>query len=301
MIWALVLAGVLVACSIGFAYSATGDARERVGVGFTAAAIFLAAAAIGTGVGFLFGLPRARFIDKETGLLAHDDAQDVRTSSRTGAHYLMNTNLIRVSDWLTTILVGITLVQLGNIAPAARNLATNLEAPLGGSDNAGTFGLALVLTAGIGGAVLFYLWTSVRVRELFEASEAEEATVQELLDQELQAHVSKYRKASRHSEADDRTMLRWIRTASPGAKRQTVGELKAARAAISDAAENESIERLMCLFGQPSGWRRRSRSTTREHEPRVTATSRQRSEHGNGSCPFPPPSPTSARRGGGPR
>ena len=258
VIWTLVLAVVLIACAAGFAYSAGGNWSERAGVGFTAVAIILAAATIGILFGFLFGLPRARFIDKETGQRTD---QDARKPARTGEHFLMNTNLIRVSDWLTTILVGVTLIQLGNIAPAARSLADSLEAPLGGTANASAFGLALAITAGIGGAVLFYLWTSVRVREIFEASEAEEAAVQELLDQELAAHVETYRSTTNRSEVETWMMLQLIRTASPEAKKKAFGALKHAGAIASDKSEKETIDQLMCLFGQPPGWSSRRKST----------------------------------------
>jgi hypothetical protein len=248
-------------CSTGFAHSAGGSRSDRVGVGFTAAAIFLAAGAIGILLGFLFGLPRARFIDKESG---QSNDQEARNLTRTGAHYLMNTNLIRVSDWLTTILVGVTLIQLGNIAPAARSLADSLEAPLGGAANAGAFGLALVITAGTGGAVLFYLWTSVRVRELFEASEAEESAVQEILDRELKDHVEKYRKRTNGTENEWRTVLQLSRTASPEAKEQAVAALEEAEKTASPA-EMEVIERLMCLFRQPPGLISRRKSARPSH------------------------------------
>ena len=262
VIWTLVLAVVLIACAAGFAYSAGGNWSEWAGVGFTAAAIILAAATIGVLFGFLFGLPRARFIDKETGQRTDEDA---RKPARTGEHYLMNTNLIRVSDWLTTILVGVTLIQLGNIAPAARSLADSLESPLGGTANAGAFGLALAITAGIGGAVLFYLWTSVRVREIFEASEAEEAAVQDLLDKELAAHIETYRNTTNRSEVEKWMMLQLIRTASPEAKKQAFGELKHAGTIASEQTEKEAIDQLMCLFGQPPGWSNRRKSTRLSH------------------------------------
>ena len=89
-----------------------------VGVGVTAFLLFTAAAAVGSAFGFLFGLPRARLTDQlATTGSAHPDT---RTPS---SHYLANSNLIKVSDWLTTIVIGLGLVNVGNAVPALRSLA----------------------------------------------------------------------------------------------------------------------------------------------------------------------------------
>jgi hypothetical protein len=98
---------------------------------------------------------------------------DISERPETGTHYLANTNLLKVSDWLTTILIGLGLVQLGRLIPAIGDLADALEAPLGGTSTAGTFGVTVVIGSVITGAILAYLWTSVRVRQLFEESERE--------------------------------------------------------------------------------------------------------------------------------
>jgi hypothetical protein len=163
VVWAGMFAAVGAVASGLFALSAPGRWVDRVGVGVTAALLFLAACAVGGIVGFVFALPRARFTD-QTAPAA--DQEPV-----TESHYMANTNLLKVSDWLTTILIGLGLVQLGRVVPAVGNLASVLEEPLGGGANAGAFGVAVVVVSGIVGAVLTYLWTSVRVRELLEDSE----------------------------------------------------------------------------------------------------------------------------------
>src|SRR4051794_23718762 len=60
------------------------------GAGIAAFALFVAAAAVGAALGFLFGLPRARVAEE---------------SASTSTFYLTNSNLIKVSDWLTTIVI----------------------------------------------------------------------------------------------------------------------------------------------------------------------------------------------------
>jgi hypothetical protein len=138
----------------------------RNGVGVAAFLLFVAAAAVGAALGFLFGLPRARFTDQ---LASHDASASENKAP--GGHYLANSNLIKVSDWLTTIVIGLGLVNLGSAVPALRTLASALEAPLGGAPYAGAVGVSALMAGCIGGFVLVYLYTSVRVRQLLEDSD----------------------------------------------------------------------------------------------------------------------------------
>ncbi|MEU4238213.1 PASTA domain-containing protein [Actinoplanes sp. NPDC026619] len=141
------------------------------GAGIAAFALFVAAATIGAALGFLFGLPRARLADESTS---------------TSTFYLTNSNLIKVSDWLTTIVIGLGLVNLGKVIPALRSLAHALHAPLGGKAYSGAIGLSVLIVGVLAGFLLYYLWTSIRVRELLEDAERQnQQTVPELRNQTL--------------------------------------------------------------------------------------------------------------------
>jgi hypothetical protein len=67
-------------------------------------------------VGFLFGIPRSASSGQAT---------------PTG-EYQANSNLVEVSDWLTKIIVGVGLVQIGRVVPGLSKLAASMKAPLGG-------------------------------------------------------------------------------------------------------------------------------------------------------------------------
>jgi hypothetical protein len=97
-------------------------------------------------VGFLFGIPRSP-----------DAAQG--TSAKTG--YLVNTNLEQISDWLTKILVGVGLVQLGRAPNALARLAHSLKPGFGGESSSSSFGLAIAIFLAISGFLYLYLWTRV--------------------------------------------------------------------------------------------------------------------------------------------
>jgi hypothetical protein len=112
----------------------------------TAVAIATAAGLAGGVIGFLFGVPHT-----------------VQSSGpSTGVtQYVGNTNLEQVSDWLTKIIVGVGLVQIGRAVPALSKLAESLKAPLGGQASSGAFGLGITISYFLLGFLLLYLWSRV--------------------------------------------------------------------------------------------------------------------------------------------
>jgi PASTA domain-containing protein len=152
------------------------------GAGVTVFVLFAAAAAVGAGLGFLFGLPRARVSD----LTADGSSEVPAPPAKASTYYLTNSNLIKVSDWLTTIVIGLGLVNLGRLVPAIRSLSHALEAPLGNAPYSGAIGVAVLVVGLLAGFILDYLWTSIRVRELLEESERQsEEHVPELRNRTL--------------------------------------------------------------------------------------------------------------------
>jgi len=67
--------------------------------------------------------------------------------------------LEQVSDWLTKIIVGVGLVQIGHIVPALSKLAESMKAPLGGQPSSAAFGLGLAITEALLGFFYFYFWS----------------------------------------------------------------------------------------------------------------------------------------------
>ena len=169
------ITAAMVAVSVLLTVSTAEDGPADVGVGVAAFLLFVAAAAVGSALGFLFGLPRARLTDQ----LATTDAAH-RESHAVSSHYLANSNLIKVSDWLTTIVIGLGLVNLGSAVPGLRTLATALQAPLGGAPYAGVIGICTLIGGCIGGFVLVYVYTSIRVRQLLEDSDRQTEAVPHL-------------------------------------------------------------------------------------------------------------------------
>jgi hypothetical protein len=109
--------------------------------------VFAAAFGIGAVVGFLFGIPRR---------LQQDAA-----ASPVGQSLAVNTNLEQVSDWLTKIIVGIGLVQIGELADGLDSVAESVA--LGDQASAESFALGLLVYSLVDGFLLAYVWTRLEL------------------------------------------------------------------------------------------------------------------------------------------
>jgi len=144
-------------------YALSGDFDDGVsGLSVFALGVMIAAAALIAGalIGFLFGLPRT--LDTPNGSLGAEPLPADRLKA--------NTNLEQVSDWLTKILVGIGLIELGRIADGVDGIAATAADGLGNGNAAHPFVVGLLIYAAVDGFLVGYLWTRIAVfRRLAEA------------------------------------------------------------------------------------------------------------------------------------
>ncbi|MFJ9693613.1 hypothetical protein [Kitasatospora sp. NPDC101183] len=115
-----------------------------------------AATVLGGVLGFLFGVPRVR-----------DNSGEPQGS------YAPNTNLEQVSDWLTKVLLGVGLTQLGSLGERLHRTGTALAPALGGGDAAAPFASALVVYFLVLGFLAGWLVTRLALpRVLTDADQA---------------------------------------------------------------------------------------------------------------------------------
>jgi hypothetical protein len=134
--------------------------------GGLAIAMLAAAAsfAVGALFGFLFGIPRANTAQH---VVASAESGSGSTSVDASAPmYVPNTNLEQISDWLTKILVGVGLVQIGQIGGAINTLADGLAPGLGAYGHAAAVTLLISFT--VTGFLSSYLFTRLRLQGAFE-------------------------------------------------------------------------------------------------------------------------------------
>jgi hypothetical protein len=112
---------------------------------------------VGGTLGFLFGIPRT--LQQESGAA---DANGTKGEAPSGARtidYRVNTNLEQISDWLTKILVGVSLTQVGNIRQGLGALSAFAARGLGSGPHAQVFAFALLSYSTVLGFLFGYLWT----------------------------------------------------------------------------------------------------------------------------------------------
>ena len=128
-----------VALGLGAAASVLYSVSLSSALRVAASALMFAIAAFAAGglLGLLFGVPRT--LDRNTP--PTERPEEPRFLSGVGA----NTNLEQISDWLTKIIVGVTLTQLGTIREGAARLFNSMAPSLGGGPSAAAFAGGIVV------------------------------------------------------------------------------------------------------------------------------------------------------------
>ncbi len=108
-----------------------------------------AAALVGGLFGFIFAIPRS--LQQQSGSQGGGNDQ----------FYAPNTNLEQISDWLTKILVGISLVQYRALIDEFNTAVGWMAKSLGEPDNA-FFSGAILLAYAVAGFFCTYIWTRLR-------------------------------------------------------------------------------------------------------------------------------------------
>lgn len=169
-----------VAALIALGLSQAGGVIGVIGIGVL---ITIAGGAVGGLVGFLFSLPRVLSGDPSLVDAKGDGdhgapASSQETRSRKRARLLgSNTNLERISEWLTTMLVGVGLTQIPSLFSYAAKFsdfvrlnATVFAATKDVPASAGVLPLVAPLLLAIGvisGFLFFYLYTRLALSPLF--------------------------------------------------------------------------------------------------------------------------------------
>lgn len=106
------LAALLPFVALFVAFAGMSQLDDQVGAIGVSGLIFLSSAMVGALLGFIFAVPRV--IAKE-GAAAADEGAAAAGEGGNAKVLSTNTNLERISDWLTTMLVGVGLSQLTNL------------------------------------------------------------------------------------------------------------------------------------------------------------------------------------------
>lgn len=222
--------------AIGVWALATGPDWMAVFGLFAGEALFGGAAAVsGAVAGFLFGVPR----------FARPEGEP---SART--RLAINTNLVDVSDWLTKLLLGATLTQLGNIPGFVWGAAGALVQPDVPGHRAVTAAVLVYYAAS--GFLGFYLITQIYLTLAFKR--ASDFLARPPAEERLRAVAERLRAVVEEPEAFDAAEpelaeeLRRIGRELGGAR-----SLERLRALLGDIADRPEVARLLAGLGTPPG------------------------------------------------
>jgi hypothetical protein len=127
-----------------------------------ASLIALAAFVAGALLGFIFGIPKTV---TKSAMTAAAGGRSIEVE------YEGNTNLEQISDWLTKILVGAGLVQLGQLGPALGSIGETLHKNKILGTGAIVVGPSLIVSYAICGFILAYLWARIYLKRQLEEAD----------------------------------------------------------------------------------------------------------------------------------
>jgi hypothetical protein len=139
--------GVLIICLYSFALGT----EKFLSVLSISAIIALTSTIVGAFIGFIFGIPRTP---------AAKDSENIAA----------NTNLEEISDWITKIIVGVSLVQLNQLSGGIVELGNTLAHGLGDHPSSFVFSVSTMIFYFVGGFFLGYLWSRIYLPKILLTS-----------------------------------------------------------------------------------------------------------------------------------
>jgi hypothetical protein len=188
---ALILLSVFAAVvEVGYARGSSHPPVPFFGVAAYALSIALAALIVGIFLGFLFGIPRTlsspsaqqrpggggKTESGDGSVIVGGGSDGSDSAIGGGPNFGVNTNLEQISDWLTKIMVGVGLTQIGKLPAATKVLADALRPGFGDFAGAGTLGVLIVVFFSVCGFLIGYLWTRIYLTKEFVNTEVAVAT-----------------------------------------------------------------------------------------------------------------------------
>jgi hypothetical protein len=133
------------------------------------ASVMIAAAALVSGglIGILFGVPRSIAAGPQPA-----GNPQAGPAGEVGASIGANTNLEQISDWLTKIIVGVTLTQFGTIKREGGQLFHSLAPAVGGGSGAAAFAGSIVIYFVVVGFLIGWLYARLRLNLAMSGADA---------------------------------------------------------------------------------------------------------------------------------
>jgi len=129
-------------------------------------------------IGFIFGIPRIIPHKSKLADVNNYNAPVPKNELHLNDDlYSDNSNLEQISDWLTTIIVGLGLINLTQVPAALQQFSGYIEPALGGSPSGGIFGTFILISYSLDGFLIGYLGTRRRAAVDFGEGKFEEEEI----------------------------------------------------------------------------------------------------------------------------
>jgi len=219
---------------VGYAWQSTGWTAffTTIGVSCMLAGAFLIS---GVFLGFLFGFPHM-LQEKPSGGKVNPDQPEGKAPV---VRHAVNTNLEQISDWLTKILVGVSLTQAGSL-PGWLKKYTKFAGPgLGGYPNSEIFATGILIYYIVVGFLCGFLMTRLTIAGAISKADLEADVV--TVAQKVANVESKISEAATQKKTDEATLalVQVQVNASRGAPLPSQEDLNAKIKAASPAARSQ--------------------------------------------------------------
>jgi len=132
-------------------------------------------------MGFLFGIPKSgtaattKVKQNDSFTSSEDAMENAGADRKSSTDARPNTNLEEISDWITKIIVGLTLVHLQTIEGRIQSVCANAAASFGANPTASdiSFATALVAAFSVLGFLAGYLYTRLFLQGAFARSDGD--------------------------------------------------------------------------------------------------------------------------------
>ena len=210
-----------------------------------------AATAVGSLLGFLFGIPRSLQDQRATA-----NPQAVDNGDRQAA-YAANTNLEQISDWLTKILVGVGLIQLARAPRSLGRLVDALAEGRGGQARDRLMVGAMLAFFPIFGFLASYLLTRLLLQRAFIVADLAAAVrrkASEVATETVRDEVAK----QQQRDADAFSQVAWQLKPPAGASPPTQEQLDKALSGASPSLRSQVFT--LARDQRNANWRARDRT-----------------------------------------
>lgn len=224
----VLFSGALILCAYAFSLGVD----QFLSVISISTMIAFSSSIVGAFIGFIFGIPRTP---------ASKDPENIAA----------NTNLEEISDWITKIIVGVSLVQLNQIGAGIIELGHTLAEGLGNHPTSFVFSISTMIFYFVGGFFLGYLWSRIYLPKILRASLEEGRLRLELSETKTELEEAKSKQdlqAEIRAEVDDLVMQsdpKNFKDIDP----ETFSEQKL-RGLIDRIINNFNNKEISSLFGQ---------------------------------------------------